>query len=124
MNVKQLTNILLALSILLQSFSSLILIAGYEINKAYITNTFCENKDKPMMHCDGKCHLKKELKEEQEKSQSPPSLLKDKKEITQFSEAISEFLFNGNHRLSSISPLESHFPAEDFHPLIFHPPAA
>ena len=34
----------------------------YEINKKYIAEVLCENKDKPMMHCNGKCHLKKQLK--------------------------------------------------------------
>ncbi|RMH65462.1 MAG: hypothetical protein D6677_02410 [Calditrichaeota bacterium] len=33
----------------------------YELNKAYIASTLCVNKDKPEMHCEGRCHLKKEL---------------------------------------------------------------
>ena len=35
---------------------------AYNTNKTYIASTFCENKAKPMMHCDGKCYLKKQLK--------------------------------------------------------------
>lgn len=27
------------------------------INKTEIIDKFCENKDKPMLQCDGKCHL-------------------------------------------------------------------
>ncbi len=33
----------------------------YIINYEYISTKLCENITKPEMHCDGKCHLKKEL---------------------------------------------------------------
>jgi hypothetical protein len=33
----------------------------YIINYDYIVAELCENKAKPGMHCNGKCHLKKEL---------------------------------------------------------------
>lgn len=33
----------------------------YAINYDYIVAELCENKAKPEMHCNGKCHLKKEL---------------------------------------------------------------
>ena len=36
-------------------------IAYYELNIDYITEKFCENKDKPQLQCNGKCHLAKEL---------------------------------------------------------------
>ena len=34
----------------------------YEINKKFIAEILCENKAKPEMKCNGKCHLKKQLK--------------------------------------------------------------
>ena len=37
-------------------------IADYIINYKHISQDLCENKDKPWMHCNGKCHLKKEIK--------------------------------------------------------------
>ncbi len=37
-------------------------IADYVINYKHISQDLCENKDKPWMHCNGKCHLKKEIK--------------------------------------------------------------
>lgn len=40
---------------------------SYELNKAYIVDTFCVNKDKPMMNCDGKCYLAQQMKEAKEK---------------------------------------------------------
>ena len=33
----------------------------YTIHYKYISTVLCENKDKPMLHCDGKCYLKKQL---------------------------------------------------------------
>ena len=33
----------------------------YHINKSRIVATLCENRDKPDMHCDGKCYLRKKL---------------------------------------------------------------
>ena len=31
------------------------------VNYEYITTVLCENKDKPKLQCNGKCHLMKEL---------------------------------------------------------------
>jgi hypothetical protein len=58
--------------------------AGYIIywkaNQAYIAETFCENKNKPQMHCNGKCYLNKQLKKadeaESNKNGLPNSILK------------------------------------------------
>jgi len=40
------------------NLQQLVLIASYSINKEYITQKFCINKDKPELKCNGKCHLK------------------------------------------------------------------
>lgn len=36
-------------------------VIDYIVNYDYIAKELCENKAKPMLHCNGKCHLKKEL---------------------------------------------------------------
>lgn len=52
-------------------------IVYWKINQKAITNLFCENKDKPMLHCDGNCYLKKQLeKAESNKNKLPPILKK------------------------------------------------
>lgn len=33
----------------------------YKINKAFIAANLCENRDKPLMECHGKCHLSKQI---------------------------------------------------------------
>ncbi len=59
-----------------------ILIAFY-IQRDYISKALCENRNKPDMHCAGKCQLKKNLDKE-EKREMPLSLLKDKAELLLF----------------------------------------
>jgi hypothetical protein len=76
--------ILLFIGIGLQNFNRFIIVANYEINKAYITNNFCENKNKPKMACNGKCHLKKQLDKEQQKENNPINSVNEKLEIQFF----------------------------------------
>lgn len=38
----------------------------YLLNKEYIAEFLCVNKDKPELQCNGKCHLAKELKKQQQ----------------------------------------------------------
>ena len=42
-------------------------VLDYAVNYDYISKVLCVNKDKPMMHCNGKCHLMKELAKASEK---------------------------------------------------------
>ncbi len=49
----------------------------YELNKDYIKEFLCVNRDKPRLKCDGKCHLTQELKKAQSDvtdSQEPTEL--------------------------------------------------
>jgi hypothetical protein len=41
---------------------------AYWANKEYIASKLCENKDRPEMKCEGKCHLTKKVKEQQERN--------------------------------------------------------
>jgi hypothetical protein len=45
---------------------------GFYMNQEYIAKNLCVNRDKPAMHCNGKCHLSKKLKEEEKKDQDNP----------------------------------------------------
>ncbi|MBU2976387.1 hypothetical protein [Zobellia sp. B3R18] len=47
-------------------------VAEYIANYDYIVNVLCENKDKPMLNCDGKCYLAKQLAKESEKNSKNP----------------------------------------------------
>jgi hypothetical protein len=47
-------------------FSRFFIFAGFELNKNYIVTKLCENRDKPWMHCNGKCYFMKKLKQAQD----------------------------------------------------------
>lgn len=37
-------------------------VINYSLNKDFIVEFFCVNKDKPQLQCNGKCHLAEQLK--------------------------------------------------------------
>lgn len=45
-----------------QCLGSLGVLTWFEVNRSYIANVLCENKDKPALHCNGQCVLMKKLK--------------------------------------------------------------
>ena len=46
------------------------MVAFYKANTEYITEVFCENKDKPALKCNGKCYLNKQLEKVDSQSSS------------------------------------------------------
>jgi hypothetical protein len=58
---------LLIFATLLPTVSQWGTIAYYNVNKEYIARVLCVNRDKPDLHCDGKCYLAKRLKAQQDK---------------------------------------------------------
>ena len=50
-----------AMAFLLQTWSPTFIQFDFEINREAIVAVFCINKDKPEMHCEGRCHLEKQL---------------------------------------------------------------
>jgi len=63
----KLTAVLLIIAIIGSSFSRFFIYAGYQLNKNYIAAKLCENRNKPWLHCNGKCYLMKKLKQAEEK---------------------------------------------------------
>ena len=60
------------------------LFAWYNINKQAITEQLCVNKDKPELHCEGKCYLGKQLKKAEEgERRTASNILKEKQEYVQ-----------------------------------------
>lgn len=58
---------LLLMATLLPTVSSWGIIAQYQLDKDYLARILCENRDRPELHCDGKCYLAKRLKAQQDK---------------------------------------------------------
>lgn len=80
--MKSFVALTLSVSILFSSFGKTALVVHYLINMNYYAHIHCVNQGNPQMHCNGKCALAKELKEEERKSSVPFNTLKIEKEIT------------------------------------------
>lgn len=74
------------------------------------------------MHCDGKCHLKKELDKEEKKEQSPVNPVKEKNEVQLFSEKRNEINFLSVAVPENVNSVYQ-FSGSDQHLFsVFHPP--
>lgn len=98
--MKLIFGIVLILSLLAKDFAAFSWDVWFYINQQEIAAEKCENKAKPMMHCDGKCYLAKQLKklEEKEKnhhSKRNPFQKIEKVELLQHM-VFTAFYFNGN----------------------------
>lgn len=87
--------ILWVLLISIQSFYQGLIYTYYVLNKDYIIAQLCENKTKPALQCDGKCHLRKVLQvsKERKSDESKPFLpsLEEIKPPILFCKAITTF---------------------------------
>ncbi|MFL5762301.1 MAG: hypothetical protein ACJ77K_00055 [Bacteroidia bacterium] len=119
--MRSIITITLSLAILLQSAGKLIVIVDFGLNQEYIAKNLCENKAKPMMHCNGKCHLRKQLQKEDKKDNSPNSL-REKHEVQLFS-GLQKLNFSSfpTELDKSSTPYLFNSP-EAFCPGIFRPP--
>ena len=101
-------------------------VMDYIINYNYIVKELCENVAKPQMHCNGKCHLMKELAKAAE-TEKP---LTEKKAFQSASEVlfmqpdfplidIQNYSFHNPENTTQYSNLYFHIGAA----AIFHPPA-
>lgn len=64
---KQISTILFVGLILVRSMVIPMVFIDYELNKDYIIQNFCVNKNKPELECDGKCYLAQKINEAREK---------------------------------------------------------
>lgn len=57
---------------------------SYELNKSFVIENFCVNKEKPELKCDGKCFLAQQLKAEKERQ--------EKENTFKFSQDFGQFI--------------------------------
>jgi hypothetical protein len=115
-------SILLVYAILFQGGTKLGIYAYFQLNKEYISNVLCINKDKPALQCNGKCYFSKKLKSQEEKESNAPSQIK----------AVETVLFCDHHSLAI--PINSQYQIVDlnseyflnnylvYQSSVFHPP--
>ncbi len=122
--MKVLTAILLLTIIFLQTFSSFVIRADYFINKSYIARVLCINKAKPETHCNGKCYLAKQLKQQEEQDQQAPAPKWEKVDVQPFFLPGSPDLSNDQLLVTTKYRTENEMLTFSFHRSIFHPPSA
>ncbi len=100
-------------------------VMDYFINYDYIANELCENKEKPELHCNGKCHLMKELAKasEEEKPVSGKKQLQHEYEVLFYYEPI-DFALNNTAVLSqkAVNMIYCNLYTHINSASVFHPP--
>jgi len=95
---------------------------NYWMNRSYIISELCENRDRPEMDCNGRCHLKKQIETSSEQ-QDRGSAITEVQLMVEFVQPLFVLEFKpiiyqanikyGNHAVE---------PVVGFSPSIFHPP--
>ncbi len=69
--------------LLLQILGPEVLVVSYQLNRSAITARYCVNKARPQLHCNGKCHLAKQLRRAEGSDKKAPlaTLAKVKSEV-------------------------------------------
>lgn len=119
--MKKTIAILLLCGIIFQIFSNAFIIAGFEVNKKYIAEKLCVNKDKPKMQCNGHCQLKKKLDQEEKNQNSAPVNQKEGFEISFCNSIESAKFYNTDLILVLFTFYNSTLHNQSVQP-VFHPP--
>ncbi|MDI3320276.1 hypothetical protein [Pinibacter soli] len=106
------------------SFNKVVVLADYMLNKKYIATVLCENKARPMMHCNGKCHLRKQLQKEEDQQKKEGQSAQEKFEV-QFCNIPSFISFEPTYSENSINHNSSYSNSYAFTVVntFFHPPS-
>ena len=91
--LKAIVAYMMAITVVLQSLSLLYVECEYNLNKAYVSKVLCVNRDKPQMHCDGKCFLKKELNRNADHQRNEQSTTSSISLILFFEPLMQQFIF-------------------------------
>ena len=123
--MKKLVAIFALVGILLQTFNQVVIVAQYYANKDFIAKNLCENRDKPRMHCDGKCCLKKKLAKEGKDQAPSPRNQKSEETVSLFCEQPAVVLptyvaATVKTKFYSYNELDIF----SYHSSVFHPPSA
>lgn len=60
--LRKITLLVLLTAVLIQAFGSLCVVISFEVNRAYIAESLCVNRNRPELDCKGQCFLMKNLK--------------------------------------------------------------
>jgi hypothetical protein len=117
----RITAILLIVCMISCSFSRFFVYAGFNLNRNYIATRLCENRNKPWLHCNGKCYLMKKLKQAEEKQTANERETQKNLVQESYCQAIGQVKFYT--RVISVMPIPNNrIKLPDGHDAIFQPP--
>lgn len=124
--MKQILVLLCISSFLAKDIASFSWQTWFYINQQEIAQEKCENKAIPMIHCDGKCYLSKQLKKLEQKEQDHNSKTNpfqkiEKVELAQRMETINLNIIKLSSEEKSFFTYEETF-SKKYLKEIFHPP--
>lgn len=103
-----------------------VLCLDYELRKDYIVKYLCINRDKPQLHCDGKCYLAKRIAaaQEQEQRQAERDFFQKLFEVVAYDKTTTPFCFDPTFAFIEVTHQYSYteFFGEGISRRIFHPP--
>lgn len=79
--MKKVFSVFLVFTLIAQTFVNVGIGVYYHLNKVYIAQQLCENKDNPKSGCNGHCYLTKQLKKAEEGEKKSARIIKEKEEI-------------------------------------------
>jgi hypothetical protein len=122
--LKQCTALVLLLAFAAMTFSKAVIVVNFYVNRDYIAKNLCENRDKPMLHCCGRCQLRKRLAKEDNQDKNNPDRKSENRNEVLFCQDVFQGVnapFTGIGKSSYYTPV---FEGPVDRPSdFFHPPA-
>lgn len=121
--LKQFAVIFLFAAFAVQTFNKAIVVFNYYTNTAAFAKN-CENKARPMLHCNGRCQMMKKLKQEENKDkQNPERRNENKNEVLYCSK--NSFSIEQYNTITVITyPRFNNSDTKEFSSDFFQPPRA
>ena len=96
---------------------------NFKINREYIAETLCINKDEPITICGGTCYLSKSIKKAHDNPESDKPV-QHKKQVTEILYCLSSFEFtcDQTQEMNKSKFIYKETVTSSFHNDIFHPP--
>lgn len=114
---------ILILTLLTANCAQLFVYAGFELNQRYIVTTLCVNRDKPQLHCNGKCYLMRKLKQAEQKERAHEN--ENQRPVLQPGVIVEKFVLTAPvFAISTYKPSELRISLPKRSITIFQPPRA
>jgi hypothetical protein len=114
--------VIIIFALLTSTLSKLYIYTDYIINIDSITEKYCVNKSKAELKCKGKCHISKQISEQDKNEEKSNNKLKEINDVQLFCNFIVIVPNKFSSTLINHLGFIKNFILFDFKRLIFHPP--